>query len=350
MIYKTLKKVSDVCQLFIPGNTHTVAGVTITNNGDRSLTIDGTGTGSGSYTNFTTLGKNNMPYKIGDKLFVSAYVISGTCSFLYGGFSQSGNPTITITNASEGTYYSGNISEKDRYESGDALGFFVGNNTFNNFRVKFNIINLTEMYGAGNEPTTVEQFRQDFPDELYDYKPYCFVKSYKTLLKATDDKMITSYKKSLACKTKNLFDKIGAALIRTDGSAASVNLYSWKGSKIYINYGLYAGGLYFQPITLSAGTYTLSAMASMNNINGSDRYVSIGYKDNSNNLHSQYVNISSDNQKISYTFTLTEETIICINLQGIGNSSNSSNLDTSFWDIQLELGDTATDYVPYGYL
>ena len=147
-----------------------------------------------------------------------------------------------------------------------------------------------------------------------------------------------------------MFDKIGAALIRTDGSAASVNLYSWKGSKIYINYGLYAGGLYFQPITLSAGTYTLSAMASMNNINGSDRYVSIGYKDNSNNLHSQYVNISSDNQKISYTFTLTEETIICINLQGIGNSSNSSNLDTSFWDIQLELGDTATDYVPYGYL
>lgn len=204
MIYKTLKKVSDVCQLFIPDDTHTVAGVTITNNGDGSLTIDGTGTGSGNYTNFTTLGKNNMPYKISDKLFISAYVISGTCSFLFAGFSQSGNPFITLKNPAEGTYYSGNISKKDKYESGDVLGFFVGNNTFNNFRVKFNIINLTEMYGAGNEPTTVEQFRQDFPEELYDYKPYCFVKSYKTLLKASDNKIITSYKKSLVCKTKNL--------------------------------------------------------------------------------------------------------------------------------------------------
>ena len=206
MIYKTLKKVSNVCQLFIPDDTHTVAGVTITNNGDGSLTIDGTGTGSGNYTNFTTLGKDNMPYKISDKLFISAYVMSGTCSFLFAGFSQSGNPNISLENPTEGTYYSGNISTQNKYEIRDYLGFYVGNNTFNNFRVKFNIIDLTEMYGAGNEPTTVEQFRQDFPEEMYDYKPYCFVKSYKTLLKVSDDKIITSYKKSLICTTKNLFD------------------------------------------------------------------------------------------------------------------------------------------------
>lgn len=34
------------------------------------------------------------------------------------------------------------------------------------------LFDLTEMYGAGNEPTTVEQFRADFPNELYDYNPY----------------------------------------------------------------------------------------------------------------------------------------------------------------------------------
>lgn len=184
--YKTLLKVSDYCQLFIPDDTHTVAGVTITNNGDGSLTIDGTGTGSGTYTNFTTLGKNNMPYKISDKLFISAYVISGTCSLLFAGFSQSGNPSITLENPAEGTYYSGNISKQDKYESRDALGFFVGNNTFNNFRVKFNIINLTEMYGAGNEPTTVEEFREKFPNELYDYKPYSIITSYKKSFKVTN--------------------------------------------------------------------------------------------------------------------------------------------------------------------
>ena len=175
-MYKGRYKVSDVCQLFIPDDTHTVAGVTITNNRDGSLTIDGTGTGSGTYTNFTTLGKNNMPYKIGDKLFISAYVISGTCSFLFAGFSQSGNPNIVLENPAEGTYYSGNIFKENKYASGDALGFYVGNNTFNNFRVKFNIINLTEMYGAGNEPTTVAEFREKFPDDLYPYSPYCWAK------------------------------------------------------------------------------------------------------------------------------------------------------------------------------
>lgn len=35
------------------------------------------------------------------------------------------------------------------------------------------LFDLTEMYGAGNEPTTVEQFRQDFPEEMYPYSPYC---------------------------------------------------------------------------------------------------------------------------------------------------------------------------------
>ena len=44
--------------------------------------------------------------------------------------------------------------------------------TFNNYVVKPQFFDLTEMYGAGNEPTTVEQFRADFPNELYDYNPY----------------------------------------------------------------------------------------------------------------------------------------------------------------------------------
>lgn len=152
--------------------------------------------------------------------------------------------------------------------------------------------------------------------------------------------------------TKNLFNQIGAALVmnNTSASAAPVNWYSWKGSKIYINRGSIDYGMTFPPITLSAGTYTISAMASMNDINGSGRVVSIGYMDISNNWHNQYVTISSDNQKISYTFTLTEEAVIRINLQGRGTASNYNNLDTSFWGIQLELGDTATPYIPYGYL
>lgn len=340
MIYKTLKKVSDVCQLFIPDDTHTVAGVTITNNRDGSLTIDGTGTGSGTYTNFTTLGKNNMPYKIGDKLFISAYVISGTCSFLYAGFSQTGNPSISLENPTEGTYYSGNISTQNKYEIMNYLGFYVGNNTFNNFRVKFNIIDLTEMYGAGNEPTTVEQFRQDFPEELYDYKPYCFVKSYKTLLKATDNKIITSYKKSLICTTKNLFDI---------SKVTETNELKVIGNSIYS---------YNYPVNTNA-TSTLSIFKSLKpNTNYTMSAVCPYYLDNATtwivlalNNGSTIVVFYTDKSGFTHnTFSLTQEQIDNIQFIYFYGKREDEGGPVIWSNIQLELGDTATEYHPYGYL
>ena len=335
-MYKGRYKVSDVCQLFIPDDTHTVAGVTITNNGDGSLTIDGTGTGSGSYTNFTTLGKNNMPYKIGDKLFVSAYVISGTCSFLYGGFSQSGNPIITITNASEGTYYFGDISTKNEYEIRDYLGFYVGNNTFNNFRVKFNIINLTEMYGAGNEPTTVEQFRADYPNELYEYSPYCWT-SMKTMRYLE--------------KTKNLFDytKVNGLEHTSTGNPYS-NYLKINGESFGVMAGLYDRGVNFIPhFILDAGTYTMSLIAKGTSPGDEGQFGIIKFNGDGTKPSFTKQWVTSDSRQ-SYTFTLDENSEIAIRVQGYGNASNAKNLDSTFSNIQLEEGSTATEYHPYGYL
>lgn len=355
MIYKTLKKVSDVCQLFIPDDTHTVAGVTITNNGDGSLTIDGTGTGSGTYTNFTTLGKNNMPYKIGDKLFISTYVISGTCSLLFAGFSQTGNPYITLENPAEGTYYSGNISTQNEYKKKDYLGFYVGNNTFNNFRVKFNIINLTEMYGAGNEPTTVEQFRQDFPEEMYDYKPYCFVKSYKTLLKASDNKIITSYKKSLACKTKNLFDinqSINDTYAENAFDTFSINDNVITATSDNSTTKIVVMRLFYGE--LPAGDYILSLNAVIENTPKHTRHNEIFIFKNGSflTLNNSMPTDGSYSPKIK--FTLSEKAEIKISFYKNVNASQETVSNTVYKvtlsNIQLELGDTATEYHPYGYL
>lgn len=355
MVYKTLKKVSNVCQLFIPDDTHTVAGVTITDNRDGSLTIDGIGTGSGTYTNFTALGKDNMPYKIGDKLFVSAYVISGTCSFLFAGFSQSGNPNITFTNASEGTYYSGNISTQNSYNIMEYLGFYVGNNTFNNFRVKFNIINLTEMYGAGNEPTTVEQFRQDFPEELYDYKPYCFVKSYKTLLKASDNKIITSYKKSLICTTKNLFDINKSSNASSDEN--SFDTFSINNNVITAtsdNSTTKIATLNIFKGELPAGDYILSLNAVIENTPKHNRPNEIFIFKNGSFLTLDNSMPTDGSYSIKIKFTLSEKATISIEWYKSVGSSQETVSDTVYKvtlsNIQLELGDTATEYHPYGYL
>lgn len=329
-MYKGRYKVSNVCQLLDKSKypaTQTINGVTFTNNGDGTITANGTATDRAVLLLFY----KTLPIIRGKGLIIG----DPTPGYAFINYTFYDNKGKWITdNAS----YGGNgviFTGKDDVAYTELYIAIEAGSTANNLVFKPQLFDLTEMYGAGNEPTTVEEFREKFPNELYPYSPYCWAKMKQM-------RYITT--------TKNLFNQVGVALIRSDGSAAPVNWYSWKGSKIYINYGLYSYGLYFQPITLSAGTYTLSAMASMHDINGSGRYVSIGYKDNSNNSHTQYVTISSDNQKISYTFTLTEETIICINLQGIGNSSNSSNLDTSFSNIQLELGDAATPYVPYSYL
>ena len=57
-------------------------------------------------------------------------------------------------------------------------GVIVSNITF-----KPQLFDLTEMYGAGNEPTTVEEFREKFPNELYPYSPYCWAKMKSLIYK-----------------------------------------------------------------------------------------------------------------------------------------------------------------------
>lgn len=42
-------------------------------------------------------------------------------------------------------------------------------NTYSNVSVRPEFFNLTKMFGAGNEPTTVEEFEAMFPEDYYPY-------------------------------------------------------------------------------------------------------------------------------------------------------------------------------------
>lgn len=171
--YKKHFKVSDVCQLVDKrefDSSRTVNGVTFTNNGDGTYTTNGTYTGTSP---------NGQVYRL--------QVVRGIVESRI--YAVTGCPT----GGKKGVFYLTTFGTEDDTGSGFLIKKTSGNvflylvvKTANNVTFKPQFYDLTEMYGAGNEPTTVEQFRQDFPEEMYPYSPRCWVTSYKTRLIAND--------------------------------------------------------------------------------------------------------------------------------------------------------------------
>lgn len=346
MIYKTLKKVSEYCQLLDKSKfpaTQTVVGVTFTNNGDGSITANGTSTGNIYLQLFTS----GIAIKRGKYLLIGCPSGSTANTYHLRITNSRTNYTRLDRDNGAGVIFSYDLDYASCYIT---VIIYTGT-VCDNLVFKPQLFDLTEMYGAGNEPTTVEQFRQDFPEEMYDYKPYCFIKSYKTLLKASNNKIITSYKKSLVCKTKNLFDytKVNGLEHTTTGNSYS-NYLKINGESFGVMVGMYDIGVNFIPhFILDAGTYTMSLIAKGTSPGDYGQFGIIKF--NSDGTKPSFTKewATSDSRQ-SYTFTLDENSEIAIRVQAYGNASNAYNLDSTFSNIQLELGDTATDYVPYGHL
>ena len=148
--------------------TTTQNGVTLTNNGDGTITVNGTATANVTYdlTDYFSIDMNHKYIVLESnsgtgnrQAFISSLLDDNRSR--YGGYYPSNgifkfasyngmNPIKAIC-----TFYA---------VSGEAFT----NRTISNFR----LFDLTTMYGAGNEPTTVAQFKADYPNELYDYNPY----------------------------------------------------------------------------------------------------------------------------------------------------------------------------------
>ena len=193
MAYKKLIKVSNVCQLLDKSKypaTTTKEGITWTNNGDGTITANGTST-SGSGFRLDTF------YIYGNRTYLMTGCPEGGGSgkyFMFDGYSKLGSDL--------GSGAIKTVSGSDR-TLGSLILYVATGQTVSNLVFKPQLFDLTEMYGAGHEPTTVEQFRQDFPDEMYDYKPHCWLTSYKRVFMTGGGNYLTSYKTSLVCKTKN---------------------------------------------------------------------------------------------------------------------------------------------------
>lgn len=347
MIYKTLKKVSEYCQLLDKSKynpSQTINGVTFTNNSDGTFTANGTAS------------KNIYFTILSDELELSThkkYLLTGCPS---GGTSY----TYFLYVDRDGALFdldTGNGSIGTPTKLRAVVTIFVRQGlTLNNLVFKPQLFDLTEMYGAGNEPTTVEEFREKFPNELYDYKPYCFVKSYKALLKATDDKIITSYKKSLICTTKNLFDIDKA--VKVSGTATLTK----NGNQIIVSQngrGTYISGNILLDNSLVGKTITIRATA-FTSSNNSARVRIQWCNENGNPagsllISSSYSGITPNDLIIKGVVPEKPDDThnnLCLMFYSNSESALESGIiySSTYYNVQLEEGSTATEYHPYGYL
>lgn len=142
----------------IPTNlwsTETKNDFTLTNNGDGSYTIDGTASANsyfGASINFIQ----------GHK-----YLLKGCPA--NGGWGSPDKYMID-TSSGIGRDYGEGIIGVAIYGGTRYIGFYVGNGqTFTNYKIIPQLFDLTLMFGAGNEPTTVVEFNRLFPLPYYEY-------------------------------------------------------------------------------------------------------------------------------------------------------------------------------------
>lgn len=313
--YKKLLKVSDVCQLLDKSKypaTKTVNGVTYTNNGDGIVTLSGTSTAQSAYIliqNVGIVGHKYLVYGCPAGGAFNTYRLTANIhkNGIYSdGFSDSGD---------------GNISKV--LETGETIDIVIDVKNISDANLVFKpqLFDLTEMYGAGNEPATVAEFKAKFPNDLYDYSPRCWVKSYKT---------------GLIAKTKNLFN---ISKVDTTTTLNVVdNTISAKNTSSDPTPWAYNNSQY--KTTLDAGRYFLS-FDNMSMASSVDKSTQLLVRDDTNAWIAQISYEAFVNNKLVKSFTLDKQTNIGIQLklytQVISN-------------FQIEKGSTATDYVPYGYL
>lgn len=139
-------------------------GATVTADSDGMITINGTTTAS--YINFRDVTpEQNKVGKYAFKLLILNNPDSISMKFSFLNRSQS---TPAITSGSSAVIYNQTQSEISLGKATGISGFAVGT-VFNDVKIKIQIFDLTTMFGAGNEPSTVEEFEKMFPAAYYPY-------------------------------------------------------------------------------------------------------------------------------------------------------------------------------------
>ena len=139
-------------------------GVTVATELDGTITLNGTA--ESSYVYFKSLSPaQNKVGKYILKLLILNNPDSVTMRYAYF------NRTITTPAVDKGTasaLVNQTATDIELQKVAGISGFAVGT-VFNDVKIKIQIFDLTQMFGSGNEPTSVEEFEKMFPADYYPY-------------------------------------------------------------------------------------------------------------------------------------------------------------------------------------
>lgn len=193
-------------------------GVTVTTETDGTITLNGTA--ESSYIYFKSL--SSAQNKIGKyilKLLILNNPDSITMRYAYF------NRTITTPAVDKGTasvLVNQTATDIELQKVAGISGFTTGT-VFNDVKIKIQIFDLTVMFGADNEPTSVEEFEKMFPAAYYPYNA---------------GEIVSAGTEEIVEQGKNLFDKSG----KENSDAYTIPMYyngRYKGLKIPCENGDY---------------------------------------------------------------------------------------------------------------
>lgn len=323
--------------------TRTANGITLTNNGNGTYTINGTCTAS-DYADFSFLKNTYFTndwlkghkylFYFSDKEDLNYYAVVGSSTsklpYTELGYTLSGTRTPlwkilepTETSIGGGSYFILRV----RHDA-----------TCTNELASPQVFDLTAMYGYGKEPTTVEQFKKDYP-QFFDEK-LDGIWNVRTSGISTTGKNLFDISKWIT----HQYDVANGTLVErlSSGAICQGNNGTGDGDGSYSN-GWFRPMYYQYPnsIYLQAGIYTLSADYTMieNSVVNTARVTCYLYGDHNYNITNTASVTVGNTVKVKSTYTVEEGYYYPVFTLNSGKAKIEN--------IQIELNSTETTYEPY---
>lgn len=317
--YKKIIKVNNNPVQLLDKNQYesslTRKGITFTNNNDGTVTVNGTATANVDF------GLFGSEYNYTEKLLDGKYLILGCPSnggensyriYIQGNYESSYSPTATDTGSGAFMNYSSNSYSNRKFGCWITI---ISGYTANNLIFKPQLYNLTAMFGEGNEPSTVAEFRAKYPNDYYDYNPSQYLVSYKKNL-ITDG------------SSKNLFNINSISFFTKDSNG------EYKSNK-----RITESDILWKP---ADGTKQVTISGYIKCPVGKKYMFRIVYTDGTES----YRNLESTGNYIYQAITSNSSKVVSF----IGLTYYDTSDQVYLKDVQIEYGSTATSYVPYQYL